>query len=149
MGARTLTQLRYISHFPRPIMHGNKLRYSRDRVCDTEPQTQPIGNTNSCGTVSHNLMDYLSEWNKYIITEGQAQRADLAIQNSLEDYLVCTGCTTSPDLNSDGFVNVQDVSLMNASFGCSIGDLCYNPDHDLNCDGFINVLDISLLSAGF
>ena len=120
-----------------------------DRVCDTEPQTQPSGNTNSCGTVSHNLMDYLSEWNKHIITEGQAERANLAIQNSLEDYLVCTDCSTSPDLNSDGFVNVQDVSLMNSSFGCSIGDLCYNPAHDLNCDGFINILDISLLSAGF
>ena len=120
-----------------------------DRVADTPPQTQGYGCTGSCGFLSENVMDYISENCKHIITEGQSFRANLAIQNSLQAYLVCSTCDTNPDLNGDGFINVQDVSLMNSVFGCSDGDLCYDPQYDLNCDGYINILDVSALSAGF
>ncbi len=127
-----------------------------DRVVDTPPQTQGVGCSGSCGFVSNNVMDYLSQSCKTKITPGQVERAHLAIQNSLADYLVCTESTTgpepcdvNPDFNADGSVNILDVSVFASSFGCGDDQACYNDLHDLNCDGTINIVDVSLLFTEF
>ena len=122
-----------------------------DRVCDTEPQTKGSGCTGSCGFLSENVMDYISQSCKHKITEGQRERATLAINNSLSQYLVCDGCGASQDgdFNLDGDVNIVDFSLFNSVFNCVEGDDCYDSLYDYNCDGAINILDFSNYSAIF
>lgn len=124
-----------------------------DRVVDTPPQTQGYGCSGSCGFLSNNVMDYISQSCKSLITPGQAERAGLAINNSLSDYLVCGTenlCDKDGDFNNDGFINILDVSIFSLVFGCSAdaGD-CYNEEYDLNCDGAINVVDVSILVSEF
>lgn len=116
-----------------------------DRIEDTPPQTQGQGCFGSCGFVSHNIMDYLSETCKNRITPGQVARASLVIQNSLSDYLVCPDCDKSGDVNGDGWVNITDASYMGSIWLSQEGDPDFNPMADLNCDGVINILDISRL----
>lgn len=120
-----------------------------DRVCDTPPQTQGMLCVGSCGFVSHNVMDYLSENCKNRITAGQVQRAHAVINVNLQMYRVCPTCDVSADLNGDGVINILDVSLLSSVWNCKIGDACYNPAYDLNCDGSINIIDFSILSAQF
>ncbi len=118
-----------------------------DRVADTPPQTQGSGCSGSCGFVSYNVMDYLSQSCKDRITPGQVSRADLAIQNSLSDYLVCgTECNPGTgDFNNDGAITLFDISLFSPHFGALMGTPDYDASYDLNCDGLINVLDVSLM----
>lgn len=122
-----------------------------DRVCDTEPQVKGQGCTGSCGFLSENVMDYISEGCKLKMTFGQQYRANLAIQNNLQKYLVCQECKPSEDgdFNNDGFVNILDFSLMNTVFGCASGDDCYDDLFDLDCSGGINILDVSLFQVLF
>lgn len=118
-----------------------------DRVIDTPPQTQGSGCFGSCGFLSYNVMDYISQNCKDRITPGQVIRAHLAISNSLADYLVCdTGCNTGiGDFNGDGYVSLTDMSLMNIQYGAVMGNPDYNSEFDLNCDGNINILDVSIM----
>jgi len=123
-----------------------------DRVVDTPPQTQGSGCSGACGEISYNVMDYLSQNCKSLITQGQVDRASSAIENSLIDFLVCDDepdgddcADKTSDFNGDSYINLLDVSLFSQSFGCSAGAGCYNPIFDLNCDGHINILDFSLI----
>lgn len=127
----------------------NNCAWSGDRICDTPPQTRGQGCNGSCGFLSYNVMDYISEGCKTKFTAGQVVRSGLVIANSLEDYLVCSPCSKSADVNGDGVVNVIDVSLLNASFGSLSGGAGYSEAHDLNCDGIINSLDFSTVNAHF
>lgn len=120
-----------------------------DRVCDTAPQTQGFGCVGSCGFLSYNVMDYISQDCKKAWTQGQIDRAISVIEFSLQDYLVCADCESNPDLNGDGFVSILDISLAGSAFGSVRGDARYNESFDLNCDGLINMLDISLISASY
>lgn len=70
-----------------------------DRVTDTPPQTQGFGCSGSCGFLSNNVMDYLSQSCKSKITPGQVNRMHLAINNNLLAYLVCSD--ENPDPCSD------------------------------------------------
>lgn len=118
-----------------------------DRVADTPPQTQGLSCVGSCGFLSRNLMDYLSETCKDVITQGQSDRFSLVVANSLQDYLVCSECQPilNGDFNGDGFTNILDLSFFGTSFGCQQGDDCYQSIYDMNCDGVINVTDLSLI----
>lgn len=118
-----------------------------DRVADTPPQTQGSGCTGSCGFLSYNVMDYLSQSCKDRITPGQVSRADLAIQSSLSEYLICgPECNTGTgDFNNDGAVTVADISLFSIHYGSQMGSPLYEAIFDLNCDGVINVIDVSTI----
>lgn len=124
-----------------------------DKVADTPPQTKGSGCSGACGTISYNVMDYLNQTCKFLITQGQVDRATTAIEQSLIHFLVCDDevegddCDDkTSDFNDDGSINLLDVSLFSQSFGCSAGASCYNPVFDLNCDGHINVLDFSQIA---
>lgn len=122
-----------------------------DRVADTAPQTQGSGCSGACGELSYNVMDYLSQNCKTLITQGQVDRASSAIQSSLIDFLVCNEEEVDPcadktsDFNNDGTINLFDISLFSQKFGCYAGNGCYDPTFDLNCDGLINVIDFSMI----
>jgi len=45
------------------------------------------------------------------------------------------------DVNRDGVVDQIDQARLNASFGCVIGEPCYDPDCDFNSDGIVNGYD--------
>ena len=59
----------------------------------------------------------------------------------------------NPDLNCDGFANVNDLLGMLSYFGDEEdgqwldGDDCFSPD--VNCDGFVNVNDLLVLLGSF
>ncbi len=59
----------------------------------------------------------------------------------------------NPDLNCDGFVNVNDLLGMLSYFGDEEdgqwldGDDCFSPD--VNCDGFVNVNDLLVLLSSY
>lgn len=119
-----------------------------DRVVDTPPQTQGSSCYGSCGFLSHNVMDYISQSCKDRITPGQAERAHAAIQNSLAEYLVCTsdpGCITgNGDFNNDGMFTIIDLSMLNPFYGTAANDGEYDAYFDVNCDGVINLSDVSV-----
>lgn len=53
------------------------------------------------------------------------------------------------DVSGDNFVNLIDVSEINAAFGSGSGDENYNSLADINCDNLVNLLDVSQLNASF
>jgi len=59
------------------------------------------------------------------------------------------GVTQDYDLNQDGSVNTPDLNIVAASFGCSVGQQCYNPLADINADGIVNISDLVLVGAHF
>lgn len=84
-----------------------------DRVTDTPPQTKGLGCTGSCGFLSYNVMDYISQGCKTLITEGQVNRAHLAIDNNLQLYLVCNPTDNTPCDNSESH---ETISACNSYF---------------------------------
>lgn len=125
-----------------------------DRVADTPPQTQGSGCSGACGTLSYNVMDYISQSCKNKITPGQVTRANAAIQQNLLAYLVCSsGPITNPsgcpgktsDFNGDGIVNILDIAYFITAFGSIEGNAKYKAKFDLNCDGRIDIFDLLLI----
>jgi len=123
-----------------------------DRVADTPPQTQGTGCSGACGTLSYNIMDYISQSCKNQITPGQVTRATAAIQQNLTAYLVCSesespsGCPDkTSDFNGDGFVNILDIAYFITGFGSIEGNTKYKAKFDLNCDGRIDIFDLLLI----
>lgn len=126
-----------------------------DRVADTPPQTQGSGCSGACGTLSYNVMDYISQSCKNQITQGQVTRANAAIQQNLTAYLVCSsgsegqnpsGCPgKSSDFNGDGYVNFVDIAYFISSFGSIEGNTKFQAKFDLNCDGRIDIFDLLLI----
>lgn len=55
----------------------------------------------------------------------------------------------SPDLNSDGAVNISDVMLLAQSFNSAKGDSRYKEAYDLNSDGAINISDVMKIAEKF
>ncbi len=53
-------------------------------------------------------------------------------------------CFSSPDLNSDGVVDLLGIVILLNSWGtCTTDYRCYQSDQ--NCDGVINLLDVSVI----
>jgi PKD repeat protein len=53
------------------------------------------------------------------------------------------------DINSDGKVTIQDISIVAIAYGTSEGEPKWNPECDLNHDTMINILDISIVAAQY
>lgn len=53
------------------------------------------------------------------------------------------------DINSDGFINSRDLSLLTSVYGSRTGDSKYNPAADFNEDGYINTRDISIITSNY
>jgi uncharacterized membrane protein len=62
---------------------------------------------------------------------------------------IAVGVSRNIDIDGDGLVDMTDVNIISASFGCSIGQACYNPRADLNADGTVNIIDLALLARYF
>ncbi len=50
---------------------------------------------------------------------------------------------SSPDLNTDGVVDTNDLAIVKASFGRRTGQPGFNPVADVNHDGLVNVIDLT------
>jgi len=55
----------------------------------------------------------------------------------------------SGDLNQDGAVDIFDIVLCAAAFGCSWSTLGYMPISDANSDGTVDVFDLVIVAANF
>ncbi len=55
----------------------------------------------------------------------------------------------SSDLNSDGAVNIMDITIVAKAFGTEEGDENYNPIADVDSSKKINILDISIVAKDF
>jgi thermitase len=53
------------------------------------------------------------------------------------------------DMNSDGHVDIRDISVMARAFGTTVGDSDWNPLADLNLDNKINIIDVALVAKNF
>ena len=54
--------------------------------------------------------------------------------------------TKKGDVNGDGFVDDDDLAIVQASIGAKLGDPDYEPAADLNGDGIINVYDVAIIT---
>src|SRR5207247_7785575 len=54
--------------------------------------------------------------------------------------------TRDMDINNDGIVNTADLNIASASFGCSLGQQCYNPRADINADGIVDISDLASMA---
>ncbi len=54
-----------------------------------------------------------------------------------------------PDLNGDGTVNIQDISIVAKAFNCKKGDARWNPIADLDGNGIVNIVDMSIVAREY
>ncbi len=57
--------------------------------------------------------------------------------------------TRDMDINNDGIVNTADLNIASASFGCSLGQQCYNPRADINADGIVDISDLATMAINY
>jgi hypothetical protein len=62
---------------------------------------------------------------------------------------VSAGATRNIDVDGNGTVDMTDLNMISAAFGCSIGQSCYNPRADLDADGIVNIIDLSIAALWF
>lgn len=102
---------------------------------------QPLTNTTS-GTFSATFLLPIYV-NPYTLSSNiQVSVSGNTITNS---YSV----TRDLDINNDGIVNLADLNIASAAFGCSIGQQCYNPKADVNADGKVDISDIATMAANY
>lgn len=91
------------------------------------------------------------DWSK--IGDEAAMRSILGLAQQPELHpviIVSVGHSFLPtDLNSDGVVNIVDLSMVAKAFGSSFGQPRWNQAADLNKDGVIDIRDISLVARDF
>lgn len=79
------------------------------------------------------------------------------LSKGVEDVVIASGSSNSlslgsiipGDMNSDGFINLIDFSVISPMMFSTSGDANYNPIADFNCDESINLIDVSLVNNGF
>jgi hypothetical protein len=54
--------------------------------------------------------------------------------------------TGSMDLNGDGVVSQEDITIVRASFGTKRGDPAFNPVADRNGDGVVGITDVTAVA---
>jgi Zn-dependent M28 family amino/carboxypeptidase len=77
--------------------------------------------------------------------------------NNLEAHIevaALTGMRVSPsllvtDLNQDGRVNIQDITMVAVAFGSKPGDTDWNAIADLDRNGVVNILDITMVAKDY
>lgn len=60
-----------------------------------------------------------------------------------------TRIVSSTDLNSDGTINIVDISIVAVAFGTIEGDENYNPIADLDDNKQINIVDVSIVALDY
>jgi hypothetical protein len=55
----------------------------------------------------------------------------------------------SPDINSDGIVDIQDLTIVAVAYGSAEGELKYNAKADLNQDGSVEIQDIAMVAKRY
>jgi hypothetical protein len=125
-----------------PVGRVNLYDYDRDPnsgtcslSCDVFPDNLTVCDTYSTSvTVIKNL-------HVTATLDGSPTAADVLV---VDKYFWSMG-----DATWDGIIDIFDVFSVNNVFGCSLGDICYNPDADFNEDGTIDMNDIDIISANF
>jgi hypothetical protein len=58
--------------------------------------------------------------------------------------------TLPADLNKDGSVNIQDLGIVGAAFGTTVGNSNpWNPLADMDNDGIVNILDVCIVAKSY
>ena len=55
----------------------------------------------------------------------------------------------SPDVNGDGFVNINDLMMVARAYGTTTGNERYDAEADLNEDGLVNIKDLRICAQMF
>ncbi|HEX3047722.1 MAG TPA: dockerin type I domain-containing protein [Bacillota bacterium] len=73
----------------------------------------------------------------------------IIIQGMIIPVIVTAATITDADLNKDGIVNMQDVTLITAIFDSIRGDSRFKDNCDINQDGAVNLADVMLVGNYF
>jgi len=65
------------------------------------------------------------------------------------DIIIGTGLEKSPDLNSDGIVNIFDATVLGLAWLSRAGSPNYNYRCDFNNDGIVNISDAMIFALGW
>jgi len=63
--------------------------------------------------------------------------------------IISSWIVTTADLDNDGTVSRQDISIVVEAFGAESGDLDWNENVDLDKNGKINMIDIGIVARAF
>jgi hypothetical protein len=55
----------------------------------------------------------------------------------------------STDLNQDGAVNIQDITIVAAAYGSRTGDSKWNAVADLDKNGVVNIIDMTMVAKDY
>ncbi len=93
-----------------------------------------------------NIPDYAIRFannNTWNALTGYNYLGDVTIQNGTTNSPSPSPLTKTGDINTDGFVNILDYTLLANAFSTN------NTAADLNSDGIVNILDFTILSNNF
>lgn len=87
-----------------------------------------------------------------IWSSGELHEAPLSrerIEEMLTSVTELQYTRLSTDLNSDGIVDIRDVTIVAVSFGSSFGDPKWNDIADLDKNNVVNIIDITLVAKDY
>jgi hypothetical protein len=73
--------------------------------------------------------------------------SDRADQPDWGNYDIYYRTSLAGDVNSDGVVNVIDLSRVSLAYGFFEGEPNYDPEADINTDGVVNIRDLSIVAV--
>lgn len=96
-------------------------------------------NAQVCMDSYSNVLQFLAAADTTRCCLGRCANPDAVPINAMES-------PGSTDLNGDGIVNQEDISIVRASFGTKNGDSTFNPAADLNGDGVVDITDVTAVA---
>lgn len=67
----------------------------------------------------------------------------------MRGVFIAQGAGLATDINSDGVVNIIDITIVAKAFGTNSEDPNWNPKADLDNNGIVNIIDISKVAKDF
>jgi hypothetical protein len=108
------------------------------------------GLTDSLGKAGFNLTFTDTNYTDTLRLEAvNGNYSALANVTFLSDTPIILKMRYFADLNSDGTINIVDISIVARAFGSRTGDPNWNPIADLDKNGQVNILDIALVARDY
>jgi hypothetical protein len=123
-------------------LSGYKIYYGTSARTGTDPKTCGLcgySTSVNVGNVTTYTISNLTNSTTYYfsVTASDTSSNESAFSSQVSKYISKTA-----DLNSDGLINMQDVSILMANWGSTS-----RPKADINQDGYVNMQDVSIMMS--